>query len=65
MMTGFSLSTTVTEKLHEDVFPTASVAVKVLIVGIVPTGKLNPLAMPAVCVITGEAVQLSVAVAAV
>ena len=66
MMVGFSLSFTVTEKLHgSEIFLTASFAVNVLVV--VPTGKTFPLAIPKVCVMvmSGEAVQLSVAVAAV
>ena len=40
------VSATVTLKLHEDVFPEASVTVNVFVV--VPSGKVAPLANPAV-----------------
>jgi hypothetical protein len=45
-MTGFSASFTVTVNEQEVLFPLASVTSKVLVV--VPTGKVEPLARPAV-----------------
>ena len=42
VMVGFSLSVTVTVKLHEAVLPLASVAVQVTVV--VPSAKVEPLA---------------------
>src|SRR5210317_2038807 len=44
---GLSVSIIVTVKLHSEVFPAASVAIKVFTV--VPTGNNDPLAKPAVC----------------
>mgnify|MGYP007073597314 CR=1 FL=1 len=49
---------TVTVKEHVAVFPAPSVARKVFVV--TPTGKVAPLARPAICVTTGEEVQLSI-----
>ena len=56
VIVGSSVSFTVTVKLHWAVLPEASVTKKVLVV--VPTGKAEPLARPAVCVVT-EPAQLS------
>lgn len=57
-ITGFSLSTTVTVKVHVQKFPAASVALYVFVV--VPFGNTDPGGRPAVCVtVTPE--QLSVA----
>jgi hypothetical protein len=53
---------TVTVKLHEDVFPDASVTAWVTVV--VPIGKTEPLAKPAVRVVVAP-VQLSVPTGAV
>ena len=47
VIVGFSLSVTVTVKLHVEVLPLASVTTKVFVV--VPTGNTLPLARPAVC----------------
>ncbi len=47
--TGASVSVMVTVKLQEAVFPEASVTRKVLVV--TPTGKLDPLASPVICVV--------------
>jgi hypothetical protein len=57
LMVGNWLSLTVTLKLHVVVLAEASVTLKVLMV--VPTGKEEPLANPAICVVTAPA-QLSV-----
>ena len=51
------MSTTVTVKLQEVSSPAASVTLKVLVV--VPTGKIEPEAKPAVCVVVAPE-QLSV-----
>jgi len=59
---GAWLSFTVTVKLQVLVFPVASVTLKVLVV--VPTGKVAPLANPAVWVVVAP-LQLSVPVGAV
>ena len=56
VIVGFSVSFTVTVKLHWAVLPEASVTSKVLVV--VPTGKAAPLAKPAICVVA-EPGQLS------
>jgi hypothetical protein len=56
LMTGFSLSFTVTVNEQLAVFPLASVTTKVLVV--TPTGKVDPLARPEVCCML-VAVQLS------
>ena len=61
VITGASLSITVTSKIQLEVFPAASVTTKVLVV--VPTGKIPPLAWPAVCVVVTA--QLSVPTGAV
>jgi len=47
LIVGFSLSVTVTVNEHVAVFPLASVTTKVLVV--VPIGKVDPEAKPAVC----------------
>lgn len=59
---GGSLSLTVTVNEQEDLFPLASITTKVLVV--VPTGKVEPLGRPAVCVVVAPA-QLSVPTGAV
>src|SRR5204862_1526297 len=56
LITGGSLSVTVTVKLHVAVLPAASVTRNTLVV--TPTGKADPLANPPVCVVTAPA-QLS------
>ena len=56
---GSSLSSTVTVKLHSEVFPAASVAVKVMVV--VPISNWDPETGPPVCSTVTS--QLSVAVA--
>jgi hypothetical protein len=56
VITGFSLSVTVTVKEQVAVFPLASVTTKVFVV--VPTGKTEPEAKPDVCTIVAP-VQLS------
>lgn len=61
VIAGTWMSVTVTVNEQVAVLPAASVALKVLVV--TPTGKLAPLAKPAVWVTTG--VQLSIADAAV
>ena len=60
-MTGAWLSVTVTIKEQLPVLPDASVAEKVFVV--TPTGKVAPLAAPAVCVVEAPG-QLSVPVGA-
>ena len=62
VITGGSLSFTVTVKLHVAVLPAASVTRKTLVV--TPTGKADPLANPPVCVVNAPA-QLSVPTGAV
>src|SRR6266536_397939 len=62
LITGGSLSVTVTVKLHVAVLPAASVTRNTLVV--TPTGKADPLANPPVCVVTAPA-QLSVPTGAV
>ena len=57
LITGNSVSVTVTSKEQEAVFPEASVTVNVCVV--VPIGNIAPLARPAVCVVVTP-VQLSV-----
>ena len=57
VIVGGILSTTVTVKLQELVLPAASVARKVFVV--VPAGKVEPLASPAVWVVVAP-LQLSV-----
>ena len=47
LITGFSLSVTVTSKLQVAVLPEASVTTKVLVV--IPIGNVEPLGKPAVC----------------
>ena len=59
---GFSVSLTVTVNEHCAVLPPASVTLKVFVV--TPTGKIDPLARPAICVVT-EPEQLSVPTGAV
>src|SRR3989442_6753904 len=56
LITGGSLSLTVTVKLHVAVLPAASVTRKTLVV--TPTGKTDPLANPPVCVVSAPG-QLS------
>jgi hypothetical protein len=48
-MVGFSTSFTVTVNVQELLFPLASVTKNVFVV--VPTGKVEPLGKPAVCVV--------------
>jgi hypothetical protein len=55
-MVGISVSFTVTVKEHVAVFPDPSETVKLF--EVVPVGKLEPLAKPAVCAKVGPA-QLS------
>src|SRR6185369_17023384 len=62
LIVGFSVSLTVTVKLHVALFPAASLAVYVTVR--TPTGNTLPLAGPAVCVIVTPG-QLSAAVGAV
>src|SRR5204862_277500 len=62
LITGGSLSVTVTVKLHVAVLPAASATSNTLVV--TPTGKAEPLANPAVCVVNAPA-QLSVPTGAV
>ena len=62
VIVGGSVSLTVTVKLHVAVSPAASVTTKVLTVA--PTGKVAPLARPAVCADV-DAGQLSVPTGAV
>src|SRR5438552_13043009 len=57
LITGGSLSLTVTVKLHVAVLPAASVTRNTFV--ITPTGKADPLANPPVCVVRTPA-QLSV-----
>ena len=57
MIAGASLSVMVTVKLHDAVRPPASVTVNVFVV--VPVGKVDPLARPAVCTVNADG-QLSV-----
>ena len=52
VMAGNSVSVTVTVNELVDEFPDGSVAVKVFVVD--PTGNVDPLARPAVCVKLGE-----------
>src|SRR4029453_11737547 len=61
-MTGSSLSVTVTLKLHCAVSPAPSVTLNVLTV--VPTGKVEPLGRPAICIVVAPE-QLSVPTGAV
>src|ERR1041384_1388429 len=49
VIVGFSVSLIVTTKLHSAVSPTPSVTRNVLVV--LPTGKNEPLARPAICVV--------------
>ena len=62
LIVGAWLSVTVTLKLQVAVAPFAAVTRKVFVV--LPTGKVAPLAKPAVCVVVAEG-QLSVPVGAV
>ena len=56
LMTGFSTSLTVTVNEHDVLFPLVSVTSKVLVV--VPTGKVEPLGIPAFCAVVAPG-QLS------